>query len=197
MKNLSLIIALFFAFTTTTFAQVSKLRVQPNLTTIKTNKIPRTQNFQQLNTATLKSPCPDPAAAAINFSIVRRYDQFRASVKIEGVVTNQGAQYATGRGQQMIVLYEIIPGHRPVEKARRAFGGLAPRQSVAISFVRHWNISSPAEGEFPPTYKVCIVYDPDITLDGNPRNDDCNSGNNCKSRNGLAISELFRRPTRR
>jgi len=35
-----------------------------------------------------------------------------------------------------------------------------------------------------PWYLLVIVYDPDIRLDGNPKNDECTSANNKKERSG-------------
>lgn len=60
-------------------------------------------------------------------------------------------------------------------------------------FEREWNASSPAEGEFPPTYKLAISYDPDIYIDGTKSNDDVNGRNNRKSRAGTGINALFTR----
>jgi hypothetical protein len=39
-----------------------------------------------------------------------------------------------------------------------------------------------------------IVYDPDMRLDGNPKNDDINSKNNQLQVSGARISDLFHRP---
>ena len=61
-----------------------------------------------------------------------------------------------------------------------------------MSYEREWNSSSPTEGEFPPDYIVKISYDPDILIDGNPDNDDCNPGNNEVTRSGAGINTLLR-----
>ncbi|HEX9625876.1 MAG TPA: hypothetical protein VGA00_02935 [Acidiferrobacterales bacterium] len=130
--------------------------------------------------------CPDPAAQRIDFRIVSRTSQFAGSVEIVGVVKNVGAAYESRPNQQMMHLYE---DSRLVKY--QAFHNLAPGQEVTIRYSRTWNSSSPAEGEFPPTYKLVIVYDPDITLDGNPKNDDCAGSNNMRTRSGTGINALF------
>lgn len=75
--------------------------------------------------------------------------------------------------------------------ARREFTSLASGATTTVHFQRAWDASSPAEGEFPPTYKLVISYDPDIFIDGNPKNDDCTQRNNQLVRSGQAINELF------
>lgn len=65
-------------------------------------------------------------------------------------------------------------------------------QAVTVMFERPWNISSPAEGEFPPSYMLEIGYDPDIRIDGNPNNDDCRLGNNRLERSGAEVRAPFR-----
>ena len=62
-----------------------------------------------------------------------------------------------------------------------------------MTFTRAWNSSSPAEGEFPPTYTLSIAYDPDIRMDSNPDNDDVNERNNRTEKSGTPINDLFRK----
>ena len=133
------------------------------------------------------SNCPDPAAHRIDFSIVQRTSQFAGRVKIVGVVKNVGqAAYESGPNQQDMYIYE---NNRLV--ARQPFHNLAPGQEVTVQHERAWNSSSPAEGEFPPAYKLAVSYDPDIYIDGNPKNNDCRSANNQKERSGADINALF------
>ncbi len=132
--------------------------------------------------------CPNPAAHSINFQIVRKTSQFRGRVWITGVVKNAGlANYESSPNQQGMYLYE---GSKLV--AKRNFQNLTPGQEVSISYYRNWNASSPSEGEFPPNYKLMIGYDPDISMDGNPKNDDCNGGDNQITRSGSGVNALFR-----
>jgi hypothetical protein len=68
--------------------------------------------------------------------------------------------------------------------AGSAFQNLTPGQTVTLVHHRNWNGSSPAEGEFPSTYRLMVGYDPDIFINGNPKNDDCVNTNNRKERSG-------------
>jgi hypothetical protein len=137
--------------------------------------------------------CPDPAAVSIDYSMVSRASRFAGRVRIAGKVKNVGgAAYVSGPNQQVAQLYEIVPGGRPRLVASQAFQNLAPNAEVTVSFERDWNASSPAEGEFPPSYRLMIVDDPDILLDGNPRNDDCGRTNNTRDRAGSDINAMFR-----
>ncbi len=132
--------------------------------------------------------CTDPAARSIDFRIVNKASRFKGRVEITGTIKNVGrAAYETRPNQQSMHLYE---GSRLVKQ--QAFGNLPPGRTAAIRYQRNWASSSPAEGEFPPTYKLMIIYDPDITKDGNPKNDDCVATNNKKERSGAAINGLFR-----
>ncbi|HEY8075254.1 MAG TPA: hypothetical protein VIF62_14115 [Labilithrix sp.] len=144
---------------------------------------------------TLRNPpvltlmCPDPAAASIDYALVSRATQFSGQVRITGTVRNVGgAAYVSGPNQQLALLYEVPIGGRPVLVAQRAFQNLAPGEAVQVSFTRAWS----AAIEFPPTYRLIVTYDPDIRLDGNPKNDDCNGGDNVRDRAGSEISALFR-----
>ncbi|MDI1472665.1 MAG: hypothetical protein QMD43_07235 [Thermodesulfovibrio sp.] len=137
--------------------------------------------------------CPDPAVEKIDFTIISKTSQFSGKVRITGVVKNAGlAPYISGANQQAVYLYEIPMGGTARLVAQKKFQNLNPGQQVIITYERNWNASSPAEGEFPPSYKVIIAYDPDIRLDGNPQNDDCNVNNNQKERSGTDINALFR-----
>ncbi len=137
--------------------------------------------------------CPDPAAYQILFEMVRRFTQFKGRIRIVGVVKNVGGKdFRSNSEQASAHLYEGFPGGRFNLVAHRPFANLAKGAEIRVTYERDWNISSPAEGEFPPTYRLLIVYDPDITLDGNKDNDDCNSRNNKKERSGSEIRDLFK-----
>ncbi len=128
-----------------------------------------------LPTAILSKRCTDPAAHRINFQV----SGGRKSIKITGVVKNLGGPYETRSNQQQMSLYE---GGRQIATA--PFGNLAPGQEVSV-------VAELVGPNLPPgmplpthVYKLIISYDPDILLDGNKQNDDCNIGNNTKSRSG-------------
>jgi len=139
----------------------------------------------------LKPACPDPAAQ-IEFRLVRRDSQFAGLVAVKASVKNLGAPYVTAPGQQLLSLYEIVPGSAPRLVASQPFANLASGEVASVTFNRTWNASSPAEGEFPPSYRAVISYDPDIRIDGNVKNDDCRATNDSVEQSGTAINALFR-----
>lgn len=140
---------------------------------------------------------PDPAVVRIDFSI--RKDKFhptRGTAMIIAVVKNVGtAPYNTRAGQQNVQIFEMPLGGTPGPAKKVCdFGSLLVNAEYRCELDRPWDSSSPAEGEFPPNYKAMIVYDPDIRLDGNPKNDDINSKNNQLQVSGARINDLFHRP---
>lgn len=142
-------------------------------------------------------PCLDPAAFEIRFEIVRRDTPFRGRVRITGVVKNIGTAPFTcnpGSMQASAHLYELPPGavSGGTLRGHTDFSSLAVNGTVTVSYERDWDSSSPAEGEFPTSFRLMIVYDPDILLDGNKANDDCKINNNTKSRSGTEINALLR-----
>lgn len=169
-------------------AAADPLPVVPNVRPVPVSPAP---SFKPVVPLVLQ--CPDPSASAIDFSIVSRASRFQGRVRITGTVRNVGgAPYESGANQQIASLYELVPGGRPRLVASRAFQNLAPGADVSVSFVRDWYSASPAEGEFPPSYQVIIGYDPDIRIDGNTKNDDCNGSNNTRTRSGADINGMLR-----
>lgn len=151
---------------------------------IKVNKIPAGVKLPPVDS--LKKRV-DPAATAINYSLVEKADNIVAKIKIEGVVKNIGKDaYKSGANQQIVLLYEVI-GRQTKLVASKAFQNLAANAEVKVSFVRVWDKSI----EFPPNYTLVISYDPDIYLDGNPNNNDLNSINNKMEKTSESIRELW------
>lgn len=141
--------------------------------------------------------CPDPALRGLTFKIVERTPAHRVSGRVSLIATveNVGkAEYRSRPNQQIVELYETVPGRSPRRVAAREFTNLAPGQRIDLVWTRVWNAASPAEGEFPPTYEARISYDPDIRIDGNPANDECNATNNVARLNGKSINEALRAP---
>jgi hypothetical protein len=136
-------------------------------------------------------PCPD-LAASIDFSIAYRTSRTSGRVNIVGKVKNVGGvAYESGPNQQTALLYEIVPGGQPRLVASQALQNLAPGEEITVRFGRTWNASSPAEGEFPPSYRLVLSFDPDIRIDGNPKNDDCNRSNDVRERSGAEINTML------
>lgn len=139
-------------------------------------------------------PIIDLEASEISFAIANQ-ENFVADATITGTITNIEETFSSGMGQQAILLYErslgTPAGNPGVEVARVDFTNLAAGQTLSISYTRSWDASSPAEGEFPPDYRLVLSYDPDLFIDGNENNDDTNSSNDTLERNGQGINQLF------
>lgn len=122
-------------------------------------------------------PPPPPAdlAASIEFNILQQ-GRFSGVVQITGYVTNIGAgTFALESGSAIAVLYE---NNQAV--SRMPLESIASGNRVSVEYTREWNASSPAEGEFPPIYKLVI----DNANDSNP-------GNDTAERSGSEINQRF------
>ena len=143
---------------------------------------------------TPETPSIDLKSEFIIFS-VEPTSQYAGNATITGNIINIGDDFNSGAGQQVIRLYERslgTPTNQPgTEVASLAFTSLAAGEKLEISYTRHWNSSSPAEGEFAPEYILLIDYDPDLLLDSNLHNDDSNSSNNRILVSGHLINSMF------
>ncbi|GAB5550539.1 MAG: hypothetical protein Sapg2KO_01300 [Saprospiraceae bacterium] len=182
MKNFIFTFALMLTFSFAAQAQFiykPKVKVQPKHT-IKT--------YPKINPNLLQRNCPDLAAVELRVQKTSG-NQHRGVVRITGVVKNVGKQhFVSGGGQAYAYLYEVSLTGRSTLKARRQITNLSAGRSFSLGFSKNWY----AGNEFPPNYKLVISYDPDIKLDSNPRNDDCNSANNQMTRTGHEVTQLFR-----
>ncbi|MBU0483890.1 MAG: hypothetical protein KKB30_05185 [Proteobacteria bacterium] len=195
MKRLSSLVVLVGALSV--FFFVSSSFAGPVVDSSKLKGSTINKNLKGVNARPIKNikvlTCPDPAADVIDFWIVNRGTQFAGTVEIKGTVKNVGtASYESRANQQMAQLYEAPLGGAGRLVASQSFQNLTAGQTVTVSYSRQWNASSPSEGEFPPNYRLLVVYDPDISMDGNAKNDDCNGVNNQKERSGADINALFR-----
>ena len=128
---------------------------------------------------------PDPRAYQIEFSLVSSTSPPYGRIEIKGTADNYGTEeFVSGEGQQSLQLYE---GSTLVSE--QPFQNLALDETVEVTYERDWSLSS----EFlPSSYQIVIAYDPDILMDGNEDNDDCNTNNNTLTRSTSGIaSELF------
>ncbi|MCP5101968.1 MAG: hypothetical protein GY950_01250 [bacterium] len=140
--------------------------------------------------------CPDPAAVELRFQILSRdpANRFKGRVRITGIVKNIGSKrFIAGPNQAKAYLYEVPIGSTSGRvRAQRAITSLAPGATMSLSFERNWYSASPSEGEFPPSYRLQILLDPDIYMDASKDNDDCSQTNNKKERSGSDINRMFR-----
>ncbi len=183
MKTLFTTLIAFFLFTALGTAQIT-YPGHAKLRTIKTKPVLKYPTQFQV-----KRNCPDLAAHQIQFQKLSG-GQYSGRVRIKGIVKNVGKQhFYTNPSQMSVILYEVHPGGRPRVVAKRSFASIPAGRTASVYFDRNWSTSH----EFPPSYRLCVTYDPDIKLDSNPKNDDCNSANNCKTRQGSEVNLLFRR----
>lgn len=140
-----------------------------------------------------ETPIIDLEATEISFTIDKE-TQFTGTATLTGILTNIGEAYSSNANQQGLQLYQSGNGQSGGGDlvAMQTFQNLMPGETVTVSYTRPWNTSSPAEGEFPPSYTLRISYDPDIFIDGNPNNDDSDLDNNVVVKSGSGINELFR-----
>lgn len=133
----------------------------------------------------------DLAVTAFNVEIKQHISTpTLADVYLTGVVKNIGeSDYISGESQQLVNLYESVPGvSTPNVRKSISFTNLDMGEEVILrDTIRNWSKAT----EFPNNYRVEIVYDPDIYIDGNEHNDDINSSNNFKEILGTFIHSLF------
>ncbi len=127
--------------------------------------------------------CPDLKAMPIEFTVLSRPTAYTARVRVTATIKNiGGADYISGSNQQGIQLYI---GSRIVRNV--PFSNLAKGQTRTVTYDMTFSTSD----EFPPTIKLYISYDPDIAIDGNPKNDECTYSNNQSSRDSREIGGLL------
>ncbi len=120
---------------------------------------------------------PDPALTSIYIRKVSSPDEDEGRYNFWFMVTlkNVGQQdFVSGEDQAVVI---IKRGNNVI--GRNAFDELragvryTPITPDAGATIRDWST-----GEFAEGFKAMISYDPDIRIDGNPDNDDCNMRNN-------------------
>jgi hypothetical protein len=138
--------------------------------------------------------CPDPAAYDIRFQLLRRKDKSTVRVRITGIIKNIGRKtFKPVRNQAKAYLYEIPPGASTGGKilAQKVITNLNPGATISLSCERDWTTTPTSGGKFPHTYRLQILYDPDVYRDTTTLNDDCSHKNNKKIRSGSEINEMF------
>lgn len=120
----------------------------------------------------------DLKAESITFTLSRRIDANRAMIKVIGTIKNVGTEkYVSNQKQQSAALSESYSSTstatNPQLKKEQLFSTLDPGATVVVTYELEWNKSN----EFPPLFVLNLSYDPDILIDGNPKNDDKNPGN--------------------
>lgn len=126
---------------------------------------------------------------SIDYTLLEQTSTTTGRVEIKGIVDNYGSQaFMSGEGQQAAQLWEVDAGGQSKMVSSVEFQNLALNETVEVTYERDWSTAD----EFPPqSYRLLLSYDPDILLDGNPNNDDCNPNNNTRTRSTSGIGALF------
>lgn len=134
------------------------------------------------------SECDYDLAADIKCELISKRNNFNGKVKITGTVKNIGKKaWRCSATQAKVLLEEKAPGARPRVLKSKALTVLNINQTITLEYSLDWSTST----EFPPDYTIRIDLDPDILMDENPENDDCNSENNYKELKATEINSLF------
>lgn len=182
MKNFTLTFALFLAFATFSFAQ--SIQLNP-----KVAKSLNTTKVRYPYQITVRPDCPDLSAAQIKVEKISG-GEYSGRIKITGIVKNIGRRdFVSNPAQMSVALYEVTPGGKTILRKKASYGNIPAGGTVQLApYYANWYTGN----EFPSSFRLVIMYDPDIQLDNNPRNDDCNSGNNVKEVSGYDIHNIFR-----
>lgn len=139
----------------------------------------------------IKLVAADPAAHAINFSVISCKSPLNGLVKIEGVIKNIGkSDFAYSKdGKIEVVLFEEVRGSgAQTNVASRKVSRLNAGAEIKIAYTRKWNKSD----EFPPKYILMVRYDvPEFS--GEPaalHSTDNNKNNNKLVKDGQLINNL-------
>lgn len=160
----SYILITLLAVSSAVFSQTSQ--IQPKLADPSAAAI-RGANSGRLGTI-------DPAIDDIRFSFLKLNtgDKMRVTVTVK----NLGLMnYESGSNQQNVQLWEEY------SNTNRKMVKLFPFQNLNANASFSFSYERPAfkpSDEFPPQYKVIIVYEPDILSDNNTKNDDSKASNN-------------------
>ncbi len=106
---------------------------------------------------------------------------------IQGQVKNiGGADYVSRRNQQSLYLHTLGSPRRITEWH---FSRMNRGQVMNV----HVPVRHATGGEFTPSYELALDFDPDILIDGNPANDDCNIRNNQATLSNTTLNHAFAR----
>ncbi len=122
----------------------------------------------------------------INVTNVHKNSNGTFNYKINASVINVGtAHYVSRRNQQTLNLYQ---GNSRLVKI---WGFSRVNRGQTLKFSK--SFSNQPGGEFVPSYKAMLSFDPDIYIDGNRANDDSNRNNNKATLSSSTLSSAFSR----
>ena len=120
--------------------------------------------------ALLQCAGPDPAVS-VRYELIEQLGPGHGRVRIIATIESRGhTAWASGENQQLAMFFE---GNALLES--RNLEVLALDETIQFVHEVEWWTSD----EFrPPAYRIVLSYDPDIYIDDNPLNDDCDQSNN-------------------
>jgi hypothetical protein len=132
---------------------------------------------------------PDPVAD-IQVVVLSKELGWQGKIRIIGIVKNMGADYISTPHQQAAYLYVTNPTGKTVTNTvgQLDFTTLKAGQEIRLTYDTAWDTSR----EFAPCFKLVILYDPDISKDGNSHNDDRDAANNVKTICEAEINKQYR-----
>ncbi|MGH6683695.1 MAG: hypothetical protein ACRECA_07190, partial [Pseudolabrys sp.] len=120
---------------------------------------------------TIPTVCrPDPAVTSITVTKTATPGQ----VQVSYVITNMGTQWRSGANQQNVTLQIHNNNTNRTVTDTKLLPATAATGAVMFSFAVLPPAGALDDTEFGSWIDLRIVYDPDITLDSNPCNDDVN-----------------------
>jgi len=133
------------------------------------------------------NPSIDLAVDSFDFTI-EKTSQFEGNIHFTAVIKNVGDDFRSNDGQQSIVVSEKPAAGQSITLVNNPFKDLDGGETIEVKYIHQgWRVSQ----EFPSSFIVRINFDPDLHIDGNPQNDDSDSGNNSKEITGQQINDRF------
>jgi hypothetical protein len=124
----------------------------------------------------------------ITCQLLNQTTSFNGILEIKGIIKNIGnSDFSSGLNQPKAYLILKAQAGSEIILEELDFNSLSKDNELTISHQRTWLTST----EFPPSFIVRIVYDPDILSDGNDNNDDTNTSNNSNQLLPNVINDLF------
>lgn len=135
--------------------------------------------------------CRDPAAESLTFVILSHdaAHRTRGRIRLTGVVRNLGNAAFESNPNQAVARLSTVPTVGAPQVLRfQNIARLNPGASIQLSVDTAWDTAQ----EFAPKFVLSLDYDPDIGMDGNPKNDDCNMLNNRRELTADQINRQWR-----
>lgn len=173
MKTLSIGAVCAFA-TLFAGAAVAQDRLPRDLGPIARDRLPDSITQRDLSPLRPQRCQVDPAVASVTLTKGRQ----PTAVSVSYEIVNRGrSAWASGPRQQLV---QLAITNSSSGRARRFSRTLTDSAGAGATMLTYNSITvaNAFDTEFAGTVEVAIVYDPDIAIDGNPCNDDSNSGNN-------------------